>query len=312
MSHFPTYDDGSGHVDTVALLTDEIARLEAELRSRDESDRLAEAAPAAPPPPNAGDADGRLAPLLSRLDGLCEEIAGRDETIALLLDQARLFEEADSARAAEYEQISKWVEEVERRVDDRGDRDSRAGEDLAAERRKAEVAHAGFEAERRGWEVSNRSLQAELADLRARDRSGDAAGPLEQENRRLREEAVRWARAAAEAEEVGPLRERLAEVQARLDEALAEAVRERDDRRRERNEMDAEIATLKSRLTRESLELAAAPAAHPAPENPLEADLRIRAFRQHLQDVHQREAEERATTGLAARLSRLWKHTAPG
>ena len=36
---------------------------------------------------------------------------------------------------------------------------------------------------------------------------------------------------------------------------------------------------------------------------------RIRAFRQHLKEIHEREAEERAQRTLTARLSRLWRKT---
>ena len=44
----------------------------------------------------------------------------------------------------------------------------------------------------------------------------------------------------------------------------------------------------------------------------LEADMRIRAFRQHLREIHVHESEARKPAGLSARLSRLWSRTRPG
>ena len=40
--------------------------------------------------------------------------------------------------------------------------------------------------------------------------------------------------------------------------------------------------------------------------------MRIRAFREHLKEIHTSETEQRAAAVLAARLSRLWRSTGPG
>jgi hypothetical protein len=39
--------------------------------------------------------------------------------------------------------------------------------------------------------------------------------------------------------------------------------------------------------------------------------MRIHAFRQHLKEIHDREAAASQNSGLAARLARLWGRTAP-
>src|SRR5262245_13822795 len=103
-----TEDDATQ--EALALLQDEVARLEAELRARDEA--LLHAAPA----PDADQADPAL---VRRVEELTSELAARDETVNLLLEQTQLFEEAAAAQRAEWEQLRGWVEEVEARVQGR-------------------------------------------------------------------------------------------------------------------------------------------------------------------------------------------------
>ena len=110
----PGCDQADGeYLETIALLQEEIARLEAELLAHEETgpssehtDRLRDA---------PGGPDGL--PNQQELDRLGAELAARDETINLLLDQLRLVEEAESASRAEWEQLAQWVAEVEQRVE---------------------------------------------------------------------------------------------------------------------------------------------------------------------------------------------------
>ena len=62
----------------------------------------------------AAPGEAELRQELARLDA---ELAARDETINLLLDQIQLVEEAESASRAEWEQLAAWVTEVEERVE---------------------------------------------------------------------------------------------------------------------------------------------------------------------------------------------------
>src|SRR4051795_5806231 len=103
MSEHQTQDDGQGgtaldYHDTIGLLQEEIARLEAALANRDEADAGNTAR--AEVPPDRSEVEG----LERRLDDFTNEIASRDETISLLLEQVRLFEEAEAAGRAEFEQ----------------------------------------------------------------------------------------------------------------------------------------------------------------------------------------------------------------
>ena len=304
--------------ETVALLLEEVERLERELRARDEDDSWRADAPH-PTPTEAATAFPADPTLLQRVEELSTALAGRDETIDVLLDQARLFEETAEAQRGEWEQLTRWVEEVERRVEDRGGREGGLDEDLAAERRRADQACDRRESESRAWDARRRALEREVADLRARLAAPrDGEGPrhasiaLEEENRRLREACSTIEHAAGAAAEVELLRDRLAEALADVGRARVQLGQERDGRAREAKEHDAELAAMKAELARASFQ--AQPPERPRPgstESSVQADERIQALRDHLREIHNREAEERASRKLSARLSRLWHHTGP-
>lgn len=285
----PTPDDPVGH-ETVALLLDEVARLEAELRARDE----AAAHVVDPPMPGPeGPGHGRLAELTA-------ELAGRDETIAILLEQARLFEEAAAAQRAEWEQLVQWVEEVERRVEGQG---AASSGELAAERRR-------HDADRAEWEAQSTRMRRELEALRAAP-TGGAASVLEAELRQLR---ARCAALEHDADGLEPLRAAQSAAAREIERLRNELERAQDERTRERREAEAALAASRSELAQARLVQppGAAPPTHAARTDELDPDERIRAFRQHLRELHDREAEQRAGRSLSSRLSRLWRHTGPG
>ena len=90
-----------------------------------------------------------------------------------------------------------------------------------------------------------------------------------------------------------------------------------DERDRERREYEIAVATLRSQASRaaasadESEGHAARSDASSDVPSALEADIRIREFRQHLKEIHCHEAEARNHNRLGARLSRLWTRTGP-
>lgn len=288
--------------DTVALLQEEIGRLEAELLARDEALLHPFAAPEAPAPESHG-------PLVRKLDELTAELASREETINLLLEQTLLFEDAAVAQRAEWEQLNRWVEEVERRVEGR----LPPAAALDAERARAEAVQRQWDSDRIDWAARFEGLEREAAHLRALlDGRGDN-GPLmavEEENRRLRASYIELQRLAKRADEAEELRDRLTVAVAELALSRASVTALDDDHRRERNEREAEVTALRGKLARESLQPSGPPPE--AGASGLDADERIRAFRQHLKEVHEREAEERGKMSFSSRLSRLWRNTGPG
>jgi chromosome segregation ATPase len=98
-------DDEPRYDDSISLLQEEIARLEDELRMHTESKAL------------SGVSHRADQELQEKLDSFTAQIADRDETILLMFDQVRGLEEALAASREEWEQLDRWVQEVEQRVE---------------------------------------------------------------------------------------------------------------------------------------------------------------------------------------------------
>jgi hypothetical protein len=279
----------SAYLDTVALLQEEIARLEDELRRRDE------AAPEAPQQPS-GQADEAAGARIAELSALLTE---REETIGLLCEQLAALEEAGAARSAEWEQMDRWVRELEEKIEREGARPAAPDED----RRQAEALRERLEERERAWAAESAGMQQEITGLRSRlaeapELSGDEArAALEAENHRLLDECRRLVELEGAAAETTVLRERLRDAKEQLAQARQALEQATDDLRRERLEREAETASLRASL-------AGARAARPAE---LSVDDRIKALTIHLREVHDREEQERAERQLFNRLSRLWR-----
>lgn len=308
--------------ETMLLLQEEIERLENELRLRDEA--LVESGRSAEPQTATPEESLELQ---QRIEDMRSELASRDDSISLLLEQIRLFEEAENASRAEWEQLSTWVTEVERRVERRDNANQDVQLELETERNQATAQRHAFEKDRRGWEAQRTALEDENERLRSKiaelanhtEAAPDAAyAALESENRRLRETCHTLVRASAEAADANRLRAQLEAAQVQVEELRKELAQVNDDRQRERMEHEAAMVALRKELVVASLKAVdegpQAPKV-PAPvaeeDAPLSVDERIRALRQHLVDIHERERAERANKSLGARLSRLWRNTSP-
>jgi chromosome segregation ATPase len=298
--------------DTITLLQEEIQRLENEVRLRDEAlTQSAKPSEAATSPPDA-ELDRRFA-------DLNQEVTKRDETIALLLEQVRLLEEAESATRAEWEQLNQWVEEVEKRVEGRDKEGRDLTGELDEERRKAEAQRLATETDRRTWETHRAALEKEVAQLReklsevARQPEGNARAAveaLEQENKRLRTTCRDLEKSKSVAAQAEYFQARFEEVQKELADVRQQLRQVTDERERERIEAETSLAELRGKLARDSArKREGEPVEQPAEQ--LTIDERIQALRLHLKEIHDREEEDRRNKRLSARLSRLWSHTAP-
>ena len=309
--------------ETVLLLQEEIQRLENELRLRDEALAVSTLSST-----SAGLAPDESRALCCKIDELKSELSSRDESIALLLEQIRLFEEAETASRAEWEQLSGWVAEVERRVERRDTTSQDVQLELETERNQATAQRLAFEKDRRGWEAQREVLEEENERLRQKiaelanhtEATPDAAyAALESENRRLRDTCHSLVRASAEAADAGHLRAQLQAAQQQVEELRKELAQVNDDREREQMEAEAAMASLRKQLIVESLKSVEEPGHLTAIPDPaarddganLSVDERIRALRQHLVEIHERERAERSRRSLGARLSRLWRTTGP-
>jgi uncharacterized small protein (DUF1192 family) len=337
-----TVADGRGYSthdyqEMVALLQEEVARLEQELQSYGDRSwatspidvSLAEDAVG----PSAASESATAA--RGEVERLKCELANREETVTLLLDQLTLLEEAKTADRAEWEQLIGWVAELEQRVEGQ---DEDALRKLQArvgdQQREADEWRTKSEQDRRGWEIQRRVYEEEIAQLRSGlaqahastldDAGSDGQidrGPcidlelvkgLEQENLRLRAACEMVERTAGESS--GALRSRLGEIQNECDELRHQLVQIDDERRCERLEYETTVAELRTRLSQASLVQHEAPQSIEKTEphtDALDSELRIRALRHHLREIHEREETERRERSLTHRLSRLWSRTSP-
>lgn len=321
-------DPAAEYLETITLLQEEVARLEQELSRHDRG-------PSGPSTdgealdPVRSDADvdaEQAASARAEVARLEADLAAREETIDLLMDHLGRVEEAQAAGQAEWEQLSGWLTELERRVEGQdGDDLQQLEERLAAEQRRADESRKRAEQERRDAEAQRRTFEEEIARLRAAlsgnrpadDQDEATQAPTSVEIESLRAENLRL-RAACE-EQAGrsvseSLDARLTETIQERDELRRQLERLQDERRREDLEHAATVAELQARLSRASL-------ARPEPSGELEEptpispardeQLRFQALRQHLIEIHEREEQERKQKQLIPRLSRLWSRTGP-
>jgi len=329
------------YLETISLLQEEVARLEQELQSRDESrwetpsHALAsfdqDAEPAA-----AGE---NVAGAPAEVEQIKAELASRDDTIRLLLDELSKVEEAQAATRSEWEQLAGWVAELEHRVEGQdGDALRQLESRVAAQQQQADALRLKSEQDCRAWESQRQIYHEEIAQLHvtlnqvvatSREASGapdgrvtQGAGPdagaveaLQNENLRLR---AAWQdlveRSAAAADRTESLDAKLAETEKERHQLNRQLEQLQDETKRERLEHEATVAELEARLSQASLAPPPGPLAAKSPEGispELDIELRLRAMRQHLLEIDQREKEERSQKHLVARLSRLWSRTGP-
>ncbi|RUL81999.1 hypothetical protein [Tautonia sociabilis] len=276
-------DPDDATLDTIALLQDEIARLEAVLQSLDsEPDG---GLPAPSPDAEAAEATRRIEELTTLLDE-------RDETIALLWEQLSAHEQAQASRAADLDQLHRWVEELESRF---GAEEGPAA--LESARREADALRDELDRQRRAWDAQRSRMEEELASLRRRadeaaSSSGDSAlAALEEENRRLHDECRRLSE--AQAGTAGADRQ-LLDLQAELDEARQRLRQAEDDLRAERLRFESHLAECRPN-----------PMAGPLSAADLSPSERVRALREHLKELHAREEAERREKQLSTRIAKL-------
>jgi hypothetical protein len=327
------------YLETIALLQDEVARLEQELQWRDErqTDTTSNDIPSFAIEFDAqGDVDSNAGNSVE-LERLKAALTSREETVRLLLDELSRVEEVQAAARAEWEHLTDWVAELERRVEGQdGDTVHELENRLAAQEQKTDAIHANSERDRRGWETQRQVYQSEIARLRAaleqaavsseareghdgqlterRAPDADLVESLQAENRRLRAAWQELVDRASTDDRCDLLEAKLAESVKARQQLRGQLEQIQDQSKRERLEHEATLAELRAQLTQASLHQAQALPRETTLEGispALDIDLRIRALRQNLLEVDEREKEERRQKRLISRLSRLWSRTGP-
>jgi chromosome segregation ATPase len=223
--------------------------------------------------------------LIARIDQLLEEIAERDTRLGGLHELLLAAEEANQAQLEEHRQINAWVDDLERHIEQqefvRNAELSRVREELVE--RTAELAQCRTELEDslRGDTVA-KQFEEKISRLQA------------QNDQLAAERATYLAR-------IAELETSYAELAVQNEQTIrAERIQlahERADLSRLKCELAQRIANTEERLSLVS-------------KTEQEADLRTRALREHLREIH--AAEQRTIIpvddhSLSTRVSRLWK-----
>jgi len=279
----------------VGLLKAELEELQNEVAQRDariaELTEMAETGGTTAESSPSDDEPTDTAALLERLERLLDELQSRDEHVAALEELLQAAEEATRAEQEERQQLSGWVSEIEGRIAQREQEWQAQQERL--HRQIAELREERERFDERLREMTRRhgstaqahmlaDLQANVEELTAKlQQSEDARDKL-----RKHIDSVEFQNTMEGQKK--KVEELLREERLQLSQEYTQMARER-----------AEVARMKAELEKQ------------APDRQQTVDdatCRVRAFREHLKDIHQQEsASQKEAAGLSQRLSRLWK-----
>ncbi|GAB4154536.1 MAG: hypothetical protein Tsb009_31190 [Planctomycetaceae bacterium] len=276
--------------ETFALMREELEHLQSELAERDA--RLAEMASLIDDTPQqtaeqSTEDSSETAALVDRLEQLLDELSQSDERMATMEELLRHAEEAQRADQEERKQIDAWITDIEDRLGEREaewqaeiDLLKEQVEQLTAERDRAEQANASKHAQQE-YQKMIRQLRDHATKLQAQLKDAQSARQeLESRLEQLDEQN------SAEM------------IQQKVDEAL------REERLKYAQEQSA-LAQERAEVSRMKLELQGQSTQQRAKGTDI--DSKVRAFRDHLKEIHEQEKEQRKERSLSSRLSSLWK-----
>lgn len=210
--------------------------------------------------------------LVERLEQLLLELQQRDDQIATLTELLEIAEVANRAEREERSQIDSWLRDIERRCSDREDE----------------------------WLSQRTKLQAEMAAIAAERDRAEAALNANSSNVKLEaaQNVLTSLRDTAEAQrqKLQNAEQTIAQLQRELESA--KHVQPREERMQLAEER-SEIARLRQELEAE----------RQRKQNPIVNDenLKFKALRQHLNEIHEQEQKEREERKLSNRIARLWQ-----
>lgn len=261
----------------IDLLKAEVGQLQTELSHRDERIReLTEELSYGGPSAGADVNEEEVTRLVSRLEDLLKELDQKDEELAVLQQQLSAREEASHAEEHERQQLESWVNEIEDRV-------------IARDRE---------------WETTVSELRMQLTQAQAERREAEScAGQADVDTRVETLQRV-----------VSQLREEKDGLVKELEGARTDAKQLQRDLEDERHSDDREesvqLCQERAELARQRFEIEKLQREMAEQKAVESSDLRIRALRDHLKEVHhseEQEKRERFEQSLAGRVSRLWR-----
>lgn len=210
--------------------------------------------------------------LVARLEELLAELQERDEQVATLTELLEATENSQDAEQAERGQINDWLSEIENR----------------------------FSQKEVEWESQKNQLQQQLEQAVAQRDHAE----------RLSEADSADARLQATQEVLAGLRDTAEKLQQQLQESQTEVARLKQESQSRGGELNREeriqLAEEKAEIARQRQELEAARHLTRTRENN-DSALKLKALREHLNEIHEKEQQEQEERRLSSRLSRLWK-----
>jgi hypothetical protein len=279
----------------VEMLRAEVAQLQSELVQRDVE--LAELAAAENFSENTPAADPDTEALVERLEQLLDELQGTDRRIQSLQDLLRASDDAQQAELEERRQIANWLQEIEQRVSQRESEWKAENQKLTNEieqlktQRESAEQKLGKALQASGVETA-RQAEKHLAEIR--EENHKLAQQLQQqiqENEKLGK--------AADLVEVHGNGQSTEKIYQELRRQELELAQERATMSRQR----AEVVRLKDEVERSAQKVTGGSDS---------SDLRVKALRDHLREIHEQEQEEKqnqpeSPNGIASRIARLWQ-----
>ncbi len=226
--------------------------------------------------------------LVNRLEDLLEELQSTDKRARGLEELLRVSDEATRAEQEERSQLESWVSEIEQRV---SQREAEAEAEMARFKRRFQDLQAQLQQSQMHLKqaLSARSETASASDqelIRAlRDQLESLQKQLDQaavDNERLQKEDSQDGRHTTA--EYQALEQNFIELQVSTSRERAELAREKEKLTRMKEEFEKKLDSN---------------------ADADDANSRIRAMREHLKEVHERECEERKNRTLGSRISRL-------
>jgi chromosome segregation ATPase len=209
--------------------------------------------------------------LVTRLEQLLQELQQRDDQIATLTDLLEATEAANRAEQEERSQIDSWLHDIEQRC---GDREQE-------------------------WRSQQAKLQSELNSVAEERDQAQAALNVDSSSVKLEaaQNVMRSLRETAETqrEKLNAAEQEISRLRRELEAAVQGPPREE---RMQLAEERSEIARLRQELEHE----------RQRKQNPAVNDdnLKLKALRQHLNEIHEQEKKEREERKLSSRIARLW------
>ena len=277
----------------VELLRAEVSQLQSELAERDLelTDLLADDSMGEPV--TAPIENHETERLVDRLEALLDELQLADRRTRSMDELLRAAAEAQQAELEERQQIERWLGEIESRIGRREEEWQSQNEQLLqrvgqleSEREKSRKQLSA--ALRSSGNQMARQVEAQLETTRnenesLRSRLQVVEQEHEQANCRLRE----FEEELQNGESAASLRKRLREQELEMVQERAAISRQK-----------AELVRMRDDLER---------ATSSSPENIQNSDVRVKALRDHLREIHDQEKEQKQSGGgFASRLTRLW------